>query len=228
MDQIESILQRPKLYNNIDGVGELGMGFMMLGFALLTWLQAHSPGGSVWHRVYIVLPFILLMGTIIDRGSKAIKKRVTYPRTGFVEYKKRDNVWPAAIAFVTSAVVAAGLAFAARSHWGIGSHWVLTTPAALIGLIFAAAYAYGIARVDRWKWIVAGVIAISSLVIAMLPADWAGGIVGSPSNAGPFSPGNVGAWLLSILTYSAILLISGAISFVLYLRHTRPPAGTAE
>jgi hypothetical protein len=227
MDQVERLMERPKLYNNIDGVGELGMGFMCLGFALLTWLQAQSPRGAIWHKVYVVLPLMLLMASIIDYGSKTIKKHVTYPRTGFVEYKKRDNVWPAAIAFVTSALVAMGLAFAARSHWGIGSHLGLTTPAALIGLVFAAAYAYGIARVARWKWAVAGAIATSSVVIAMLPAELVGAIAVSTSGAGAFSAGAVGAWLLSILTYGAILLISGAISFVLYLRHTQPPATAA-
>jgi hypothetical protein len=228
MEQIESLLQRPKFYNNIDGVGELGMGFMMFGFALLSWLQAHSPAGSLWHKVYVVLPLILLMVSIIDYGSKAIKRHITYPRTGFVEYKKRDSVWPVAIAFVTSALVAAGLAFAARSHWGIDSHFGLTVPAALVGLVFAAAYAYGVARAVRWKWTVVCAIAICSVVIAMLPADWVGAMAGSTSSAGAFSAGVVGAWLLSILTYGTILLISGAISFVIYLRHTQPPARTAE
>src|ERR1035437_7456859 len=141
MEKIESLLRRPKFYNNIDGVGELEIGFMVLGCALLTWLQARSASGAIWHKVYIVLPLIFVMISIIDHGSKAIKKRITYPRTGFVEYKKRDSVWPAAIAFVVSALVAAGLALAARSHRGIGSHFGLATPAALLGLAFAAVYA---------------------------------------------------------------------------------------
>lgn len=226
MDSIEGLLERPKVYNNIDGVGELGMGFMMLGFALLMWLQAHSSNGAVWHKMWVVLPFILLMGTIIDRGGKAIKERITYPRTGFVEYKKRDNVWIAAIAFVTSALVAAGLAFAARSHWSIGSHWGLTTPAALVGLVFAAAYAYGVARAVRWKWAVVSAIAICSVAIAMLPADLVGKLADSGQTG--LSAATVGAWLLSVLVYGVILLISGAISFVLYLRHTQPPVRMAE
>jgi hypothetical protein len=221
MERIESLLEKPKFYNNIDGVGELGMGCMILGYALLMWLQAHAPGGSLWHKVYVVLPLIFLMVSIIDRGSKAIKKRITYPRTGFVEYKKREMVWPAAIAFVTSALVAIGLGFAARSHWGIGSHWDLTTPAALFGLLFAAVYAYGVARAVRWKWAVVGAIAICSVVIAMLPAD----LVGKLADSGQvgFSAATVGAWLLSVLVYGVILLVSGGISFWLYLRHTQPP-----
>jgi hypothetical protein len=226
MDQIESLLNRPKAYYNIDGLGELVMGFMMFGFALLTWLQAHSPGGSLWHNVYVVLPLILLMVSIIDYGSKVVKRHITYPRTGFVEYKKRETVWPAAIAFVTLALVAAGLAFAARSHWGIDSHFGLTVPAALVGLVFAAAYAYGVARAVRWKWAVVSAIAICSVAIAMLPADLVGKLADSGQTG--LSAATVGAWLLSVLVYGVILLISGAISFVLYLRHTQPPVRMAE
>jgi len=43
MEQIESILNRPKTYYNIDGVGELAMGFMCLGCGLLMWLQRMRP-----------------------------------------------------------------------------------------------------------------------------------------------------------------------------------------
>jgi hypothetical protein len=221
MDRIESVLERPKFYNNIDGVGELGMGVMILGYAMLMWLQVHSPASAMWHRLYVVLPLIFLMISIIDRGSKAIKKRITYPRTGFVEYKKRDSVWPAVIALVVSAVVAVGVGFAARSHWSIGSHLGLTTPAALFGLVLAVVYGYGIARAARWKWAVAGAIAICSVAIAMLPAD----LVGRLAESGQvgFSAAVVGAWLLSVLVYGVILLISGGISFVLYLQRTQPP-----
>jgi len=227
MERIESLLQRPKFYNNIDGVGELGVGVMMLGYGLLVWLQVHSDR-AIWHNGWVVIPLILLMASAIERGSKAIKKRITYPRTGFVEYKKCDHMWPAAIAFVVSAVVAASIGFATRSHSSIGSSFGFTTPAALFGLVVAAVYGYGVARAVPWKWAVVAAIAVCSIAIAMLPADWAGAIVGSPSNAGPFSPGSVGAWLLSILAYGAFMLISGTISFVLYLRHTQPPTEAAE
>ncbi len=39
---------------------------------------------------------------------------------------------------------------------------------------------------------------------------------------------NYSAWILTITVYGAIMLISGGISFVLYLRHTQPAAETAE
>lgn len=46
-----AFVTRPLAYNNIDGVGELGMGVMLLGYALLGWLQLHSPNNSVWNRM---------------------------------------------------------------------------------------------------------------------------------------------------------------------------------
>jgi len=225
MEPIESILQRPKLYNNVDGVGELGIGAMLLWFGLLFWVQMRW-NSAVLHNGTLALLLVGCWG--IDRGIKTIKKRITYPRTGFVEYRKRDVWRTAALAAVLGAVVAAAIAFAARSHWSLGEHLGLTAPLALLGLIPAAAYAYGIARAVRWKWVVASAMAVCSVVMAMLPADWAGVLVGSPANARPFTPQNVAAWDASMFVYGAVLLISGATSFVLYMRHTQPPVRTAE
>src|ERR1035441_463118 len=88
MDQVGSLLDRPKLYYNIDGVGELRGGFTMLGFALLMWLQAHSPSGAIWHQMYAFVVYMAVMFSIIHYGTKAIKNHITYPPTGFVEYRK--------------------------------------------------------------------------------------------------------------------------------------------
>ena len=224
MDQIESLLQRPKLYNNIDGVGELGMGFLLLGYALPASLRIHSP---IWHKWGSFLWFMVVIAAI-HYGSKAIKEHITYPRTGFVEYKKQEKVWPAAIAFVLSALVALGLALVARSHWVIGVHWGMTTPVALIGLVFVVFYVLHIAMAARWKWVMAAAMTICSIVIAMLPAGVVGAVAGNTSAVATLDERSFGAWLLSMMLYGAILMTSGSISFVLYLRHTQPPAQAAE
>jgi hypothetical protein len=54
-----------------------------------------------------------------------------------------------------------------------------------------------------------------------------GAVAGDASAVGGISGVTAGAWLLSILAYGAIMLVSGGISFVLYLRHTQPPAQAA-
>ena len=223
MDRIGSLLDRPKSYYNIDGVGELGIGFMLLCFALLQWLQIGSPVDSRWNRPYMLFIWMGLMCSIIHYGSRAIKQRITYPRTGFVEYRKRDTLWrPLLIGFVFSSLAAIGLVTAIRSHWD------LTTPAALGGLILAAAYARGFTGTVRWKWVMVCAMVIGSLVIAMLPAD----LVAAPANGSWLTatvPARiVGACFYSIVLYGAIFLISGGISFWLYLRHTQAPAQEAQ
>ena len=209
MDPIGSMLARPKAYHNIDGLGELGGGFMCLSYALLGWMQLHSPKSSGWHSMVTLFVYVGLMCLIIHYGTKAIKERITYPRTGFVEYRKRDTVWlPMILGGGVSVLFSVGVVLAARSRWD------LTTPAALVGLLFAGSYAYGIARTVPWKWLVTLAIAAASLVVALNPAD----VVGSLADHSW-----VGVFWLTFVLYGAMLLISGGISFWLYVRHTQAP-----
>ena len=204
--RIESLLNRPKAYYNIDGVGELAMGFMCLAGSLLRWLQANAPKDSVWHGMPALIVYFGSMCLILHSGPKAIKKRITYPRTGFVEYRKRDTLWlPMILGAAVSAALSFGLIVAYRRHWN------LTTPGSLIGLLFAASYAYGIARTVRWKWAVAWVLALGSVAVGVL-TDHSWG----------------DAFLLTAMLYGAVLLVSGGISFWLYLRHTEAPAPEAQ
>ena len=113
MDPIGNLLDRPRLYYNIDGLGELGGGVMCLGSALLLWLLMHSPADSAWHQIPV---FVFIgLALLIRYGTKAVKTRITYPRTGFVEYRRRWQT--GAIAAVGGALPTAGLAVAFRRHW---------------------------------------------------------------------------------------------------------------
>jgi len=205
MDQVDKMLDRPKIYYNIDGVGELGLGFMFLAFSLLGSMQLHAPEESVWHSMYLFIIYVGLMCVIIKYGSQAIKKHITYPRTGFVEYRKRDMMWRPMIVGALSAPLVLGLIIAlARSHWK------LATPGPLLGLVFAAGYGFRLARTVRWKWLVASAMAVASVLIVGFPQIW-------------LDPSWRGAYWLTFMLYGALLLISGGISFWLYLRHTQAP-----
>jgi hypothetical protein len=217
MDQVQSFLERPKEYYNIDGVGELGMGFMLLSYTLIAWLQLHTPPQSVWHRMYTFLIYVAVMVSIIHYGSNAIKNRITYRRTGFVDYRPRDKHWiPMGIGAGVSALLGAGLYLAARRHWEIA------TPFSLLGLIVAASY-IRIARTVAWKWAIFGVMVAGALIIAALPADLLEAFANhnSPHPAVPARA--VGAFWLTFALYGAAFLVSGGISFWLYLRHTQAP-----
>ena len=213
MDHVGNLLDRPRLYYNIDGLGELGGSVMCLGFALLLWLAMRSPSDSVWHRI----AFFVFVGLalLIHFGTKAVKTRITYPHTGFVEYRKRWHT--SAISGAMAALVTAGFATSFRRHWDI----LMLAP--LAGLAFAASYGYHFAGAVRWKWVGGGAIAAATLVIARLPAAVLSAL-GSESPAHPDRAKLLGTILLSLMVYGTILLISGGISFWLYVRHTPAPA----
>ena len=42
--ELQDLAARPKRYNNIDGTGEIGLGVMALGFALLGYLNSYLRG----------------------------------------------------------------------------------------------------------------------------------------------------------------------------------------
>jgi len=212
MDDIGNLLNRPRLYYNIDGLVELGGSVMCLGFALFLWLRMHSSADSVWHRAS-VFGFAGLI-FLVPYGVKAVKTRITYPRTGFVEYRKRWHT--PAIGGVTGALVTAGVWIALRRRWDISMLGSLT------GLAFAASYAYHFASAVRWKWVIVGAIAAASFVIAFLPADVLGALGSHLPVAHPDKLG--GAILLSLMVYGTMLLVSGGISLWLYLRNTQAPA----
>ena len=225
MDQVESLLKRPRAYDNIDGVGELMLGFMCLVFALFQWLQVHTPEHSIWNRTYMFLIWVGLMLVVTTFGYKAIKKHVTYPRTGFVKYRAPGKTWRMIVAMIgafVAAVLAASL-YAARSHWNMTS----TLPAVL-GLLVAAGYAFGVGRTARWKWAVAVSILLGSIVIAALPTDLTGMIASGSWMTASYPAESIGTFLLCIILYGAMFLISGGITFWLYLRHTQAPTEEAN
>ena len=82
-------------------------------------------------------------------------------------------------------------------------------------MLLSAGYAYRFAREVRWKWAVAWAMAIGSILIAILPGDPIGALTDH-------------SWLAvclpSFVLLGPLLLISGAISFWLYLRRTEAPA----
>jgi hypothetical protein len=217
MSQVQSLLKRPALYDNIDGVGELAIGFMCLGYVLYGWLNMHAAENSVWQNTYAFLAYVAVMLSIIHFGGKAIKNRITYRRTGFVAYR-RDKYWvPMAIAVTVSVLVAAGMYLTVRRHWDV------STPVLLIGLGFAALY-IGFARTVRWKWAMFAVMVAGPFVIAALPADIVETFANHTDLTSALTAKVVGAFWLTFLVYGAVLMVSGGISFWLYIRHTQAPA----
>jgi hypothetical protein len=216
MSDVGNLLGRPRSYYNIDGVGELGIGFMMLAFSLLLWLQLHTPKASVWNSMYTFFLYLAAMVSIIHYGSKAIKSRITYPRTGFVDYRSREHWIAGVLGALVSVLFSVGLFLAIRHHWQISA------AAAFAGLLLAASY-IRIAMTVRWKWAVFIVLIAGVAAIAALPPDLTETLANHTKLTPAVPARAVGSLWLTFVLYGAVLTISGAISFWRYLRHTQPP-----
>lgn len=214
---VQSYLEQPKRYFNIDGLGEIGIGIMMLGFALVGWLQVTSPKSSLWNGSWgmpAFLAFVFLMSVGIDRGTKFLKKRITYPRTGFVQY--RQTAKTIVITFVWSG--ACGALFT----------WIMAKGrhinfAALTGLAIAASYAYGIARSVRWKWFIVATLAAGSLAISCLPPEILARWIPNGGAGKKSLVETMRLWLVEAVFIGATMLVSGGITLCRYLRRTQAP-----
>jgi amino acid transporter len=212
-DELQNYMGRPKRYNNIDGTGEMGMGIFLLSFALLNYLQTALPAKSMWRHGFanMLLFFagVLLMLGLILWITKAIKKHITWPRTGYVAFRRSGKSSWKAIAF--AAVGGAGsvclFELAAR-------HNAMNLAEAVYLAVLVGAYAIFIYRFSRehpWKWLVVifmalGLFAMTLIVPSILMESW---------------------WF-PMLFFGLVWLASGGATLYLYIRHTQPPDPEAE
>jgi hypothetical protein len=200
-DQLDDYVRRPMHYENIDGIGQLGIGILWMGIAALEALETTVPEGSIWHRRGPVVICLLAFGAIVLFGMWTLKSRITFPRTGYVKYRGLSKPWVgAAIAAVIAVPMTMFTSFLSRHSSSSAS-----LPVAVGSAGFALVYAFATRMEAAWNWVVLVVMVAGPVAISKLPIDRQWG-------QGP-SLGFLG------LTF----LVSGAITLYLYLHRTRPP-----
>lgn len=93
--QINDFIRRTYGYFYIDGLAEIASGgmFILVG-AWLVVMALVEPGTPAAVVAALGLPVIILGGTyLLNRLVRSLKERYTYPRTGYVAYRreKRDS-----------------------------------------------------------------------------------------------------------------------------------------
>lgn len=216
MQDVRGLLERPKLYENIDGSTELMLGCMLIGMMAFQWVATHARQDSIWNKIYSLFIFQTFLLAAIFYGRKAMKSLITYRRTGFVSYRKPD-IGRLGLIGCIAAAAASGLAFLTVRRHEIDSTMLVIIG---VGLFMTASYAYGIARAIRWKWIVAVLVLVGAVVVAFLPV----GITTTPFNQSRvavfFNIRLVGSLFLYLTFYAVVLLLSGAVSLGIYLHNS--------
>jgi hypothetical protein len=209
-EALKDYTQRPNRYQNIDGTLEMGIGLFYLIFVVLACIQSVLPNGFIrMHRgmdlISFCLTYLSLMG-LSAWGGKMIKKHVTYPRTGYVAYRRPTRT-RSAVYFGMGAVVAAVVA-ATLVRFAAKRPDVMPLVGSMVNVVIYAAVVSRLSREHPWKRFVVLFMALGLFTTAYV------------------SPRVFDRW--SSLFVSLTWLISGGVTLYLYIRHTQPPAPEVE
>jgi hypothetical protein len=87
---MKEVSQRARRYWLIDGLAEITLGFMFLLLGLFLLATAMIPKSPVQGVIFALgLPALLIgLSRFFNRLMRSLKTRLTYPRTGYVAYQK--------------------------------------------------------------------------------------------------------------------------------------------
>jgi hypothetical protein len=201
---IETTRRRTERYWYQDGIWEIGFGLINLllaaNFALGRWvLQQRLPIPLV---MLVQLATMLGIFLVMNRVIRALKERITYPRTGYVAYRRgplQAHVRRILLIGLLSAVVAGGLALISASSATQGSTIIGT------GLVIGAALVYLGFRFNLLRMFALAVLVLAlGALISLLPID------------------EDVARVLFFGVYGLLFLLSGGLILAAYLRRTQP------
>jgi hypothetical protein len=165
-NDIDKVIQRTHRYWYEDGLAEIATGCMFVSCGLFLLMMHSVPPGSLLAPVLAVGFTILVAfgGLFVSRAVKAIKNRVTFPRTGYVSYRRPGSSgrpyiigasvgialavlgivlskvhappWLGSMVMVQGLILGAGLLYIGR-RLGLTRFYALAFLSALIGVVVA-------------------------------------------------------------------------------------------
>jgi hypothetical protein len=198
-EQFDKLVKQTYRYYYVDGLVEMAVGFLFaaIGITLFSWIRLEDRG-LLRVATVLVLPLLTLAGAAaLKKIVGVVKERVTYPRTGYVSYRKGE---PSSRRWVVP-LAALGLLLL----MALVPEWLTKMPAvngAFLAIILA--YMGYRVRVGRF-YLLAIVTLLTGVTTAWLVEEE---IVGST---------------IVFSTTGVVMFVSGALVFLNYLR--RHPAG---
>ena len=198
-NDIDKVIQRTHRYWYEDGLAEIATGWMFVLCGLLSFVMDSIPPGLPLASVLAVGFTILVLtfgGLAVGRAVKAVKNRVTYPRTGYVSYRRPESNRRRRIA-VAGVGIALGVLGTVLSIAGAPT-WLVSMPM-VQGLIIGAVLLYlghrlGIARF----YVLAFLSALIGVMVALNGFDDA---LGSAAYFGQMGLVQTASGLFTLRTY---------------------------
>lgn len=86
---LDDLARRPLRYWNVDGLPELMVGLLWIAWGGAWLIGQRIPPGSPWNVYWLVMPPTLAAsGFAVMWATRRLKERLTFPRTGYVEWKE--------------------------------------------------------------------------------------------------------------------------------------------
>jgi len=89
---LDDLARRPVRYWNVDGLPELMVGLLWIVWGGAWILGQQVPRDWRWAAYWLLMPAVLAAGGFAANwATRRLKERVTFPRTGYVEWKAPDR-----------------------------------------------------------------------------------------------------------------------------------------
>jgi hypothetical protein len=201
---LAEVARRPQRYWTVDGLPELVMGLLWMVWGA-AWLIGESLPRDWRYSIYWTLTPVLLVlsGFAAVRVIKRLKARLTFPRTGYVEWRSpshAERLVAAGVAMVTAMVLAATVMKGGSS----ADH-----AAPVLGVILSLSFVVASLRQRAPHYLALAAVALATGVsLGTISGGWA----------------SVN-WMFLILGAAAVVL--GAVRFTLFVRrHPLAEAGS--
>ena len=202
-DLITRYTRKPAVYQLLDGTYDLNFGVFFPVWALIIRMSEGTTVG--WHWFAMVYGMNTAAFTVAHFGTRYIRRRLVYPRSGYLKFQKRP--WVLVLVTLLSAAVAAGL-----SLWFAKSQSSVLSAPLIAGSLNGLVYLIGALqrRVRRLATLAMLSIAIGFAVHLIEP--------GSGYEKSILLRNAVGAFWYFLLM-GMVFLISGALTLRSYVRH---------
>ncbi|MFN2250957.1 MAG: hypothetical protein ACK2UL_03490 [Anaerolineae bacterium] len=172
MSVIEATTASVKRYWYEDGLAEIGAGVIFLAVAALFAFESAQPEGSPLSAISAIgLPIVVIGGiVVVGRAVTAAKRRLTYPRTGYVAYRKQPRRARTAAVLVATVVAVVLVAFIALSDTDLAAAALRWLPA-LDGLAIAAMYLYLGYALGIGRFVALAVVSLAAGLFASYVTD---------------------------------------------------------
>ncbi len=203
-DNVNEIAKRIQRYWYEDGIWEIGFGAINLLLGLFYLLVSAADWVGPLAIVILLLQVGVIFGAFLlaNRLVKFLKERITYPRTGYVAYRKpaSSSRLKRGIASALIAAVAGGL---------VGALASIPSAANRMPLIMAVIYA-GVLIYFGYRFKLTRMYAIA--VLTILWGYWISRFARTDTLGSAVFFGGTGT----------LILLSGIATLLLYLRRTHP------